>query len=91
LSVKAGEIASGLVQRHSYFNFARGQLEKLIGGFQRGYVVGVGSNSPRRPYHRGRYNSAALHCNLWKTKPFITLTVLCRNVLRVCAAHLPNL
>ena len=54
LAVKAGNISTNAVQKRSYYNYAQGQLERLIGRTQRGYVIGVGTNSPKRPYHRGR-------------------------------------
>jgi len=46
-------------QRNDYINFAKGQIDYILGDNPRGssYVVGYGNNSPINPHHRAAHNS----------------------------------
>ncbi len=45
--------------RNNYINFAKGQIDYILGDNPRGssYVVGYGNNYPKSPHHRAAHNS----------------------------------
>ncbi|XP_076815035.1 uncharacterized protein LOC143461127 isoform X2 [Clavelina lepadiformis] len=52
LTLQAIELSENQTIKRQYHSFAEKQINLLLGLNQTGYVVGIGSNAPKRPHHR---------------------------------------
>ncbi|CAK8689662.1 unnamed protein product [Clavelina lepadiformis] len=52
LTLQAIELSENQTIKRQYHSFAEKQTNLLLGLNQTGYVVGIGSNAPKRPHHR---------------------------------------
>jgi len=54
LSLQAAALSPSSKQSEKFLKFAQAQISVLVGKKGQGFIVGVGSNSPWHPHHRGR-------------------------------------